>query len=66
LERVVKSLGYKWRKCQSERTFLVETTDTVDRRSRYLTEIREYQNKGHPIFYTDESWVDSNLVSKPV
>jgi hypothetical protein len=30
LERVVKSLRYKWRKCQSKRKILVERADTVD------------------------------------
>jgi hypothetical protein len=61
LERIVKSLEFKWRKCQSKRKILIERADTVDWRSRYLVKIKEYREKGHPIFYFDESWVDSNL-----
>jgi hypothetical protein len=61
LQRAVKSLGYKWRKCQSKRKILVERADVVDWRSRYLVKIKEYRNKGLPIFYTGESWVNTNL-----
>jgi hypothetical protein len=61
LERIVKSLGFKWRKCQLKRKILIERADTVDWRSRNLVKIKEYQDKGHPIFYIDKSWVDSNL-----
>jgi hypothetical protein len=61
LERIVKNLGFKWRKYQSKRKILIERADIVDWRSRYLVKIKEFRDKGHPIFYTDESWVDSNL-----
>jgi hypothetical protein len=61
LERVVKSLGYKRRRCQSQRKILMERADIVDWRSRYLLKIKEYWDKGCPVFYTDELWVDSNL-----
>jgi hypothetical protein len=61
LERTVKSLGSKRRTCQSKRKILIERADTVDWRSRYLVKIKEFRDKGHPIFYIDESWVDSNL-----
>jgi hypothetical protein len=61
LKRIVENLGFKWRKCQSKRTILIETANFVDWRSRYLVKIKEYRDKGHPIFYTDDLWVDSNL-----
>jgi hypothetical protein len=56
LERTVKSLGFKWRKCQSKRNILIERADIVDWRSRYIVKIKEYRDEGHPIFYIDESW----------
>jgi hypothetical protein len=60
LERIVKSLGFKWRKCQSKREILIDRADIVVWRSSYLVKIKEYREKGHPIFCIDESWVDSN------
>jgi hypothetical protein len=30
LERIVKSLGFIWRKCQSKRKILIERVDIVD------------------------------------
>jgi hypothetical protein len=44
-----------------KRKILMERADIVDCRSRYLVKIKEYRDKGHPIFYIDESWVDSSL-----
>jgi hypothetical protein len=40
-----------------------DRADIVDWRSRYLLKMK-YQDKGHPIFYIDESWVDSNLTCR--
>jgi hypothetical protein len=42
LERIVKSLGFKWRKCQSKRKIQIERADNVDWKSRYLVKIKEY------------------------
>jgi hypothetical protein len=52
---VVKSLGCKWKKCQSKKNILVETADILDWRSRYLVNMKEYRDKERPIFYTDDS-----------
>jgi hypothetical protein len=39
----------------------VKIKHSVGWRSRYLVKIKEHRDKGCPIFYTDESWVHSNL-----
>lgn len=55
LERFVKNMGYSWRICQSKRKIFYQS------KHFWLIKIEEYQDKEHPIFYTDESWDDSNL-----
>jgi transposase len=61
LGRVVKRMGFKWRKCQSKCKFLIERADIVAWRSKYLVKMKQYQEEGRPILYVDEPWVDSNL-----
>ena len=50
-----------WRKCQLKRKILVGGADIVTRRSRYLKEVQDYRENGHLIFYTHQTWTDSNL-----
>ena len=59
--RNTKSVGIIWRKCQLKRKILVERADIVTWRSRYLKEVQEYRDNGHLMFYTHETWTDSNL-----
>jgi hypothetical protein len=61
LGRVVKRIGFKWRKCQSKRKLLIERADIVACRPKYLVKMRQYGEEGRPVLYVDESWVDSNL-----
>jgi hypothetical protein len=42
LDRIVKSLGFNWRKCRSKRKVLIERAGIVDWRSRYLVKTKEY------------------------
>jgi len=50
-----------WRKCQLKRKILVGRVDIVTWRSRYLKEVQAYGDNGHLMFYTHETWTDSNL-----
>jgi hypothetical protein len=61
LGRVVKRMGFKWRKCQSKRKLLIERADIVAWRSKYLVKMRQYREEGRPVLCVDESWADSNL-----
>jgi hypothetical protein len=51
--RNIKSIGIIWRKCQLKRKVVVERTDIVTWRSRYLREVQECRDNGHLIFYMD-------------
>jgi hypothetical protein len=61
LHRVVKSLEFMWRKCQSKRKILVERADNVAWRSRYLKETQKCQDNGCSTFYTHKTWIKSKL-----
>lgn len=61
LRRVLKDMGFKWRKCCSKRKILVERPDIVNWRYKYLRQIKQFRESGKKIFYLDETWVDSNI-----
>lgn len=61
LRRVLREMGFKWRKCASKRKVLVERDDIVYWRFEYLRQIKSYRDKNVSIFYLDETWVDGNL-----
>ena len=54
-------LNFKYRKCRSKRKLLIKSQDIVTWHSRCLTIIKHLRSEGKPIFYLDETWVDSNL-----
>jgi hypothetical protein len=54
-------MGFKWKKCQSQRKVLLERVDIVNWRHQYLVKIKQLREGGSEIFYLDESLVDSNL-----
>lgn len=61
LKRLLKDMGFVWKKCQSKRLVLIERADIVSWRCKYLTAVTRLRSEGREVFYLDESWVDSNL-----
>lgn len=61
LRRLLIDMGFKWKKCQSNRIVLIERPDIVNWRCKYLQEVRRFREQQREIVYLDESWVDSNL-----
>lgn len=61
LNRLLKQMGFKWRKCKSKRKVLIERAEIVTWRHDYLVQIRRFRESGREIVFIDESWVDSNL-----
>lgn len=57
LRKLLKKLGYKWRKTDNNRKVLVERHDIQMWRLKYLKKVTEYRSQGRPIVYTDESYV---------
>lgn len=61
LKRILHEMGFKWKRCGSKRKILIERTDVVDSRCAYLQKIKKLREEGKPIFFLDETWVDTNL-----
>jgi hypothetical protein len=38
-----------------------DRADIIDWRSRYRVKIKEYRDKGHSVFYIDESWASRQM-----
>ena len=57
---MLQKTNFKWRKW-SKRKIRIESPDIVTWRSRFQTTIKRLRNEGKPVFYLDETWVDSNL-----
>lgn len=60
LQAIVKNLGFKWRKTETNRKILIEKTDIRLKRILYLKAIKKYRHEGRPIVYTDESYAHSS------
>lgn len=61
LINIMKSIGFRWRKCQSKRKVLIEKPDIVLWRYKFLVKMKALRKTCNNIFYLDETWVDSNI-----
>ncbi|CAK1600804.1 unnamed protein product [Parnassius mnemosyne] len=57
LRKLLRKLGFTWRKTDNNRKVLVERHDIQMLRLQYLKKITEYRSQGRPIVYTGESYV---------
>ncbi|XP_068082557.1 uncharacterized protein [Anabrus simplex] len=63
LRKVLKDMGFVWKKVQNKRVLLLERADVVDWRARFLVQIKHAREEGKEVFYLDESWIDNNITS---
>lgn len=63
LRRILKRLGFQWKKTEDNRKLLIEQSSIRLKRIEFLQRITRYREEGRPIIYTDESYVDSTHVS---
>ncbi|PSN41320.1 hypothetical protein C0J52_20240 [Blattella germanica] len=61
LIRVLKSIGFKWRRCRSKRQILIEKPSIVQWCHEFLIKMKDLRESGKEIFYLDETWLDSNI-----
>lgn len=59
LRKIVKSLGFRWKKTENNRKILIEKSNIRLLRIEYLKKIKNYRQENRPIIYTDESYVHS-------
>ncbi|XP_060808703.1 uncharacterized protein LOC132903751 [Amyelois transitella] len=68
LRKVLLSLGFKYKKCQSDRSALIEKTDIALKREKYLKIILDNRNLPEElrknIIYLDESYVHASYKLK--
>ncbi|KAJ8315588.1 hypothetical protein KUTeg_007738 [Tegillarca granosa] len=55
LTKLLKEMGFNWKKCSTNRKILMEKTDIVSKRINYLREIKKLRETGHNIIYMDET-----------
>lgn len=64
LRKVLKSLNFKYTKRQRN-SILTERRDLLSWRRKYLISIRRFREEGRPIYYLDETWLNTGYcVSK--
>ena len=64
LLKIVKELGFKWQRTQTKRKVLIEKHDIVAKRIEYLQKVKDYRERGLPLIYIDESWIDTAYTAK--
>lgn len=57
LRKILKELGFKWRKTSNNRKLLIERDDIRNKRINFIRQIRRYRSEHRPIIYTDETYV---------
>ncbi|XP_067013965.2 uncharacterized protein [Anabrus simplex] len=63
LRKVLKNMGFVWKKVQNNHVLLLERADIVDCRARFLVKIKRAREEGKEVFYLDESWVDNKMTT---
>lgn len=61
LLKIIKEIGFKWKRFSNKRSLLIERPQIVTWRHRYLTQLQLYRKENREIVFIDETWVDSNL-----
>lgn len=57
LRKILRELGFRFKKAESNRKILAEKDEVRLLRIKYLTLIKQYRNEGRNIVYGDESYV---------
>ena len=60
LSKILKTLGFKWKKTRTNRQILTEHNNIRTQRIAYLRAIRKYRNENRPIIYMDETYIHSS------
>lgn len=55
--KILKKLGFKWKRAQNNRRLLIEKSEIREKRISYLQTIKKYRSENRPIVYMNESYV---------
>lgn len=64
LWKIIRQIGFRFKKCGSKRKLLMERHDIVAWRYRYLNIITQYRNEGRPIVFLDETYIHASYSVK--
>jgi hypothetical protein len=66
--RILKRLGFRYKKTNDRRKFLMERSDIVAARLTFLRTMHQIRVSGdkRPVFYSDETWVNQNHTLKHI
>lgn len=59
LVKILKKLGFKWKKASKNRKVLMEKYYLKQWRAKYLRSLEDARASGTPIFYLDETWYNT-------
>ena len=60
LWKIVRSLGFTFKKRTGGKNVVCEKTHLVSARSKYLRQVREKREEGYDIVYLDETWINAH------
>lgn len=64
VRKVVKKLGFRWKKTESNRKVLIEKNDIRNLRLNYLVAVNRYRAENRPIVYMDETYFHSTTTTE--
>jgi transposase len=64
LRKILRSLGFRWKKCQSNRTLLMEKPEIVNLRIQFLRKLKAFKDEGLDLVYMDETWIDTSYTTQ--
>lgn len=59
LRKIIRSMGFRWRKTKNNRRVLIEKEEIRAKRIAYLRAIKGYRQQGRRIVYVDETYIHS-------
>lgn len=64
LRKIIRGLGFRFKKTTDNRKVLVEKPNVVRQRLRFYEKKQELEQMGFQLVYVDETWVDTSYTSK--
>ena len=62
LWKIIRTLGYTFRKSSSGRNLLCEKSHNIALRSKYLRELKQVRADGYEVFFLDETYIHAHHV----
>ncbi|XP_053406296.1 uncharacterized protein LOC128559142 [Mercenaria mercenaria] len=64
LRKIIRELGFRWKRTNSQRKVLLEKQSVVELRLKYYAKKKQLEEAGYDFVYIDETWVDTSHTAK--